>query len=72
MIPITLAGTGENLAVAVDLPQFTLGVIQVASGNHQLVKHEARTGTNAECVLCHELRPHESTPPMQWYFFNYM
>jgi hypothetical protein len=52
----------KDFAVAVDLTEFALRLVNVATRDHQLVQRQADSRPNAKRILGHERGTHEQTP----------
>jgi hypothetical protein len=66
-----MADTFDDLAIVIDLPQLALGVVLVATMNHQIVHRHAKTGTDTERVF-NELMGLHKTPFTSGKCRNYM
>jgi hypothetical protein len=69
-----MTNTLDDLAIVVHLPQFALGVVFIATVDHQIVHNHAQTGTNTKCIFYELMGLHEtpftstrSSDYMQWF-----
>jgi hypothetical protein len=55
-----MANTLDNLAIVIHLPQLALGIVFIATVNHQIIHNHAKTGTDTECVFYELMGLHET------------
>ena len=66
-----MADTVDDLAPMVDLPQLALGVVLVATMNHQIVHNHAKARPNSVRIL-YELMGFHKTPFISMMSAKYM
>lgn len=66
-----MTNTFDDLAVVIHLPQLALGVVFVATMNHQIIHNHAETGSNPKCIFYELMGLHE-TPFTSMKSIDYM